>query len=185
MSAPARTRNERSEAAVGTSTSDSTGAKSLTAGVFQAIRKPQTGVPELVLRSTGSRVRLPVSTTRLMLVVAMRRLPSGFGTGRVLVLADEPSPAAQRAGRRNRAAGEGTPSGWQPARERPCLRRPAQTSARLHAPSERLTRSSATPHHRALTGTVLLRDGSARTSLWPDHAAPGTPGARSRVRDVI
>src|SRR4051812_10075657 len=44
-----------------------------------------------------------------MLVVAMRRLPSRFGTGRVLVLADEPSPAAQHAGRRNRAAGEGNP----------------------------------------------------------------------------
>src|ERR671939_416806 len=73
------------------------------------MRRPQTGVPELVLRSTGSRVRLPVSTTRLMLLVAMRRLPRSSWTGRVLVLADEPSPAAQRAGRRNRAAGEGNP----------------------------------------------------------------------------
>src|SRR3954453_13382734 len=73
------------------------------------MRRPQTGVPELVLRRTGSRVRLPVSTTRLMLLVAMRRLPRSSWTGRVLVLADEPSPAAQRAGRRNRAAGEGNP----------------------------------------------------------------------------
>src|SRR3954468_25102170 len=73
------------------------------------MRRPQTGVPELGLRSTGSRVRLPVSTTRLMLLVAMRRLLRRSWTGRVLVLADEPSPAAQHAGRRNRAAGEGNP----------------------------------------------------------------------------
>jgi len=70
-----------------------------------------------------------------MLVLAMRLLPSGFGTGRVLVLADEPSPAAQQAGRRNRAAGEGNPL-WVAAGPR---------AAMLEATSKELRQASRTP----------------------------------------
>src|SRR5215212_1664271 len=44
--------------------------------VFEAIRNEQTARPELVERSSGSRVRLPVRTTRLMLVAATSGLLS-------------------------------------------------------------------------------------------------------------
>src|SRR3954467_2110369 len=79
-----------------------------------------------------------------------------------------------------------TPCGLQPARERPCLRRPARAGARLHAPSEWLTQASATPpRHRAVTGAARCE--LAQPRMWPraDRAAPGRPGARSRVPDVI
>src|SRR5918997_4191014 len=42
--------------------------------VLLAIRRLHTAVPPLVCRSSGSRVRLPVRTTRLMFVAAMRLL---------------------------------------------------------------------------------------------------------------
>src|SRR5450755_1351573 len=43
--------------------------------VLQAIRSLQTDMPPLVERSSGSRVRFPVITTRLMLVAAMLGAP--------------------------------------------------------------------------------------------------------------
>jgi hypothetical protein len=80
----------------------------------------------------------------------------------------------------------GTPCGLQPARERPCLRRPARTSARLHALSEWLTQSSATPpRHRAVTGAALCEVAQPRTPLRPDRATTGRPRARGRVSAVI
>src|SRR3954447_19995300 len=57
--------------------------------VLQATRSEHTGVPPWVERSSGSRVRLPVRTTRLMLVAAtdgsfrLLRLSWKLGDGRV------------------------------------------------------------------------------------------------------
>src|SRR4051812_26768369 len=109
-----------------------------------------------------------------MLVVAMRRLPSGFGTGRVLVLADEPSPAAQRAGRRNRAAGEGNPL-WVAAGPRAAMleatgkdQRQASRTLRVVDSGER---DAAAPSRGYRHGP--LRGGS-------DAHAAHAPSARSR-----
>src|SRR4051794_6903518 len=113
-----------------------------------------------------------------MLVVAMRRLPSGFGTGRVLVLADEPSPAAQRAGRRNRAAGEGNPL-WVAAGPRAAMleatgkgERQASRTRRVADSGERDTVAPSCGHRRG-----PLRDGLAA------HAASGRPPDTRMPRD--
>src|SRR5262245_47672580 len=80
----------------------------------------------------------------------------------------------------------GTPCGLQPARERPCLRRPARTGARLDAPSEWLNQASATPpRHRAVTGAHRCEVVQLRRSPRADRAAPGRRRARSRAPDVV
>src|SRR4051794_23371794 len=101
-----------------------------------------------------------------MLLVAMRRPPRGSWTGRVLVLADEPSPAAQRAGRRNRAAGEGNPS-WVAAGPR---------AAMLEATGK---------DQRQAPRSLWVADQLRATRPRPDRGTPRRPGVRSRISEVI
>src|SRR4051794_30165243 len=101
-----------------------------------------------------------------MLVVAMRRLPSGFGTGRVLVLADEPSPAAHRAGRRNRAAGEGNPL-WVAAGPR---------AAMLEATGK---------DQRQASRTLRAVDSGERDAAVPSYGYRGRPLRHRSAADVV
>src|SRR3954451_10440497 len=109
-----------------------------------------------------------------MLLVAMRRLPRSSWTGGVLVLADEPSPAAQRAGRRNRAAGEGNPlriaAGPSAAMLEATGKDERQASHSLGV-VDSVVRDAAVPSCGQLCGPV-------RTDSAPHIVAAGSPGAR-------
>jgi hypothetical protein len=109
----------------------------------------------------------------------MRLLPRGSGpAGCWSLLMSRVRPLNTRAGGTEPQA-RGTPCGLQPARERPCLRRPARAGARLPAPSEGLALASATsPRPRAATGVARCEAAQPRTSR-------PRPRTRSEVRDVV